>query len=87
MSDRAGYAFGEFVLDTVQARLLRREGAPVELTPRLFAALLGLVERAGELVDRETLHDPIWPGLVVGDNGARQARRPSISSRREPGSG
>jgi hypothetical protein len=28
MSDRAGYAFGEFVLDTVQARLLRRGVRP-----------------------------------------------------------
>ena len=73
MSDRTGYAFGEFVLDTAQSRLLRREGAPVELTPRLFAALLVLVERAGELVDRETLHDLIWPGLVVGDNSVSQA--------------
>jgi DNA-binding winged helix-turn-helix (wHTH) protein len=73
MSDRAGYAFGDFLLDTAQSRLLRREGSPVELTPRLFAALLVLVERAGELVDRETLLQLIWPGLVVGDNSVSQA--------------
>jgi DNA-binding winged helix-turn-helix (wHTH) protein len=41
------YAFGEFVLERSQQRLQRRDGAPVILSPRLFAALLLLVERAG----------------------------------------
>jgi DNA-binding winged helix-turn-helix (wHTH) protein/TolB-like protein len=73
MSHPVGYAFGEYVLDTTQKRLLKREGSPVELTPRLFAALRLLVERSGELVGKQALLDHVWPGLVVGENSLSQA--------------
>ena len=72
MSHAAAYQFGEFVLDMAQERLLRGEGAPIELTPRLFATLRLLVQRNGQLVDKRTLTDHVWPGLVVGDNSLSQ---------------
>ena len=67
-----GYRFGDFVLDVPQKRLQQADGSVVELTPRVFAALLLLVERAGLLVERQTLLDRVWPGLVVGENSLSQ---------------
>jgi len=72
MAQNVNYRFGEFVLDTAQGRLLPRAGAPVDLTPRLFAALRFLVERPGELVDKQALLDHVWPCLVVGENSLSQ---------------
>jgi DNA-binding winged helix-turn-helix (wHTH) protein/TolB-like protein/Tfp pilus assembly protein PilF len=67
-----GYRFGDFVLDVPQKRLQQGNGSVVELTPRVFAALLLLVERAGLLVERQALLDRVWPGLVVGENSLSQ---------------
>ena len=69
-SDR--YAFGDFVLERSQQRLLRRDGSAVTLTPRRFAALLLFVERAGELLDKDALILALWPGLVVEENNLSQ---------------
>jgi DNA-binding winged helix-turn-helix (wHTH) protein/TolB-like protein/Flp pilus assembly protein TadD len=66
------YAFGGFVLERSQKRLLRQDGPPVELTPRLFGALLLLVEHAGELVEKDALLQAVWPGLVVSENSLSQ---------------
>ena len=66
------YAFGEFVLQRSQQRLLRGDGSPVELTPRVYATLLLLVENAGELIEKDRLVEQVWPGLVVGDNSLSQ---------------
>ncbi len=66
------YAFGDFVLERSQQRVLRRDGTALSLTPRLFNALLVLVERAGTLVDKETLILALWPGLVVEENNLSQ---------------
>jgi DNA-binding winged helix-turn-helix (wHTH) protein/TolB-like protein/Tfp pilus assembly protein PilF len=70
---RLGYEFGGFVLDPLRRRLRRAgdEGL-VELTPRVFDALLFFVERPGQLLERETLFQALWPGLVVEDNNLSQ---------------
>ncbi len=51
--------FGPFRLDPLQ-RTLRRNGSPVELTPRLFDTLLYLVENSDRLVEREELERAVW---------------------------
>lgn len=68
----ARYEFGDFVLDPAQRRVVRRDGGPVTLTPRLFDALLLFVERAGDLLDKDTLLAALWPGLVVEENNLSQ---------------
>lgn len=67
------YRFDEFVLQTSQRRLLGPGGAAIELTPRLFDALLFLVEHAGELLDKDHLLAELWPGLVVEENSLSQS--------------
>ena len=67
------YRFHEFALQVGQRRLLGAGGVVVELTPRLFDALLFLVEHAGELLDKDRLLAKLWPGLVVEENSLSQA--------------
>ena len=74
---RLGYEFGGFVLDPLRRQLRRGDDASdaglVEVTPRVFDALLYFIERPGQLLDRETLFQALWPGLVVEDNNLSQA--------------
>ena len=66
------FVFGDFVLERSQQRVLRGDGKPLSLTPRLFSALLLFVERPGELLDKDTLLSLLWPGLVVEENNLSQ---------------
>jgi DNA-binding winged helix-turn-helix (wHTH) protein/Tfp pilus assembly protein PilF len=61
------YEFGPFRLEPADHRLLR-DGVPIHLPPRLFAALLALLERSGSLVDKRELMDRLWPGRDVEEN-------------------
>jgi TolB-like protein/DNA-binding winged helix-turn-helix (wHTH) protein/Tfp pilus assembly protein PilF len=70
VSDR--YAFGDFVLERSQQRVLRSDGSELSLTPRLFSALLLFVENADALLDKDTLMRALWPGLVVEENNLSQ---------------
>ena len=70
VSDR--YAFGSFVLERSQQRVLRSDGSELNLTPRLFSALLLFVENADALLDKDTLMRALWPGLVVEENNLSQ---------------
>ena len=71
VSDR--YAFGDFVLERSQQRVLRSsDGSELSLTPRLFGALLLFVENADALLDKDTLMRALWPGLVVEENNLSQ---------------
>jgi DNA-binding winged helix-turn-helix (wHTH) protein/tetratricopeptide (TPR) repeat protein len=67
------YAFGDFILERSQHRLLHRDGPTFDLSPRLFSALLLLVGRAGELLGRDELMSVLWPGVVVEENSLSQA--------------
>lgn len=58
------YRFGPFVLD-VTDRALRRDGAPVALTPKLFDLLVALVEGGGRLVEKDALLNKVWPDVAV----------------------
>ena len=58
------YRFGPFVLD-VGDRSLRRDGAPIPLTPKTFDLLVALVESAGRLVEKDLLLRTVWPDVAV----------------------
>lgn len=60
------FRFGPFTLEPRERRLLR-DGAPVELRPKAFDALVLLVSRAGSLVSKEEFFATLWPRVVVGD--------------------
>lgn len=60
------------MLERAQQRVLRADGTPLELSPRLFDALQLFVQRAGELLDKDFLIAALWPGLVVEENNLSQ---------------
>ncbi|MEO7724633.1 MAG: transcriptional regulator, partial [Chthoniobacterales bacterium] len=66
------YAFGDFRLGVAKRVLLRNDGSPVPLTPRVFDTLLQLVEHSGVVLEKERLMDAIWPDQVVEENNLSQ---------------
>jgi serine/threonine-protein kinase len=52
------------VLD-VADRSLKRNGAPIPLTPKQFDLLVALVESAGRLVEKDALLKKVWPDVAV----------------------
>jgi DNA-binding winged helix-turn-helix (wHTH) protein len=65
------YKFGEFELD-VRKRLLWRNAALVPLAPKLAETLALLVEREGDVVDKQELLSRVWPDTVVEENSLSQ---------------
>ena len=61
---RTIYEFGSFRLDPAQFVLLR-EGSVVPLTPKVFETLKILVERNGQVVEKDELLQKIWSDTVV----------------------
>lgn len=77
---RTSFEFGDFELDVDQQRLSRRDASSsVPLTGKAFDTLVYLVEHAGEPLDKDTLLEAIWPGVVVEENSLTQV----ISSLRQ----
>jgi Tol biopolymer transport system component/DNA-binding winged helix-turn-helix (wHTH) protein len=58
------YQFGAFRLDA-NRRLLIKDDAPVQLTPRLFDTLRVLVQRGSGVVSKDELMSAIWGESVV----------------------
>jgi TolB-like protein/Flp pilus assembly protein TadD len=58
------YRFGPFVLD-VADRSLKRQGAPISLTPKTFDLLVALADNAGRLVEKDALLRSVWPDVAV----------------------
>ena len=73
MSDQVVYRFNGFRLDSARRLLLSADGQLIPLKPKVFATLLYLVERPGELVDKEALIAAVWPHVVVEDNNNSSA--------------
>jgi TolB-like protein/Flp pilus assembly protein TadD len=69
-SNRA-YRFADFLLVPSDKRLLR-DGQPVALAPKLFDALLLMVEGGGHLVEKQELIDRLWPGTFVQEDSLAQ---------------
>ncbi len=76
MADQATHAadkvisFGPFRLFPTQQLLLENE-KPLRLGSRAFDILLGLTERAGELVTKEELVAKVWPNTFVEESSLR----------------
>ncbi|MFN0086636.1 MAG: tetratricopeptide repeat protein [Blastocatellia bacterium] len=65
------YEFGPFRIDPSQ-RVLFREGKPVALPPKIFETLLALVERSGQIVEKDKLIKEVWPETIVEENNLAQ---------------
>ena len=59
-------SFDRFRLDRANERLLR-DGTEVALTPKAYAVLEFLLQRAGSLVRKGEILDALWPDAAVGD--------------------
>lgn len=68
------FHFGPFTLD-VESRVLRRDGAPLDVSSRYFDALVLLVRNAGDLVPKDQFMDDVWRGVPVTDEALTQCIR------------
>lgn len=68
----AFYEFDAFRVD-VARRLLLRDGEVVPLSPKAFDALVALVGRGGEDVNKADLMRAVWPDTHVEENNLTQA--------------
>ena len=67
------YEFGDFELDALRRVLVSRaDGHQVEATGRVLEALVYLVERPGQLVDKKALIEALWPHVVVEEGSLTQ---------------
>ncbi|HKE45105.1 MAG TPA: tetratricopeptide repeat protein [Steroidobacteraceae bacterium] len=66
MSAGQHYRFGPFTFDG-HGRVLLRDSKDLGLPPKAADTLNLLLEHAGSVVDKGTLLDSVWPGVVVGE--------------------
>jgi len=64
---KSRFAFGEFLLDVAERRLLHN-GEVVPLSPKVFDTLLLFVENPGHLLEKDELMRRLWPGTFVGED-------------------
>lgn len=65
------YEFGRFRLKTAE-RVLLRAGEPVPLTPKVFDILITLVEKRGQVVEKDDLMRRVWPTTFVEEGNLTQ---------------
>src|SRR6266850_8516339 len=65
------YRFDDFYLDARNRRLLRG-GEPVPLNSKYLDALLLLVSRSGQLVEKQLIFEEVWDGVFVTDAALTQ---------------
>jgi TolB-like protein/DNA-binding winged helix-turn-helix (wHTH) protein len=67
------YEFGDFELDARRRVLVSRaDGQQVNITGRVLEALVHLVERPGQLVEKNALIEALWPHVVVEEGNLTQ---------------
>jgi TolB-like protein/DNA-binding winged helix-turn-helix (wHTH) protein/thioredoxin-like negative regulator of GroEL len=67
------YEFGDFELDALRRVLVSRaDGQQVAVTGRVLEALVYLVERPGQLVEKKALIEALWPHVVVEEGSLTQ---------------
>jgi DNA-binding winged helix-turn-helix (wHTH) protein/Tol biopolymer transport system component len=66
------YAFGPFSLDP-EARVLLRDGEPIQMAGKTLDMLVLLVQNRGRLVDKDELLSRVWPGTVVEEANLSQS--------------
>ncbi len=64
------FTFGRFRLQPSQ-KLLTEDGRPVRIGSRAFDLLVALVQRTGEVLERNELVRRVWPDSVVEDGSLR----------------
>jgi len=69
--ERRLYRFDEFQVDPVRRRLLR-DGEPVAVTSKAFSLLVVLLERHGQVVEKEELFRRVWPDTYVTEANLTQ---------------
>lgn len=77
MSDaeaQANLAFGDFLVDRADERLLGPHG-PVKLGHKAFDLLLTLLEHKGRLVTKDELFSTVWDGTFVSESSLTTAIR------------
>jgi len=67
------FEFGEFVLDRRRRQLRRVDGDPVAVHAKAFDTLVYFLEHPGQVVDRSTLLEALWPDTIVEENNLSQA--------------
>ncbi len=70
-AEKRHYRFDGFVVDPVRRRLVRA-GEAVTITPKAFSILLILLEKHGEVVDKEELIRRVWPDTLVTEANLTQ---------------
>src|SRR5690242_9055878 len=66
------YFFGPFLLNPTE-RSLQRDGENLKLSSAEYSLLLVLVQRAGEVIDRDTLIQHIWGKAQMAPNSLAQS--------------
>jgi adenylate cyclase len=66
------FKFDRYLLDPNRRELLR-DGAVVEVEPRVFDLLLHLIENRHRLVDKDDLIARVWGGRIVSDSALTKA--------------
>ena len=66
------HSFGDFVLERLQHRVRHRDGTHLNLTPRVFSALVLFAAKPGQLLSKDALMLALWPGRVVEENNLSQ---------------
>lgn len=67
------YEFEGFRLDPRRRELSGSGGEPIAVRAKALDALLYLVERAGQPVEKSELLKAVWPNVIVEDNSLNQA--------------
>lgn len=70
-SDFPIYEFDNFRIDAEKRQFLHN-GVPVPLTPKVFDTLLLLLQRKGEVLEKEELMRALWPDTSVEENNLNQ---------------
>jgi eukaryotic-like serine/threonine-protein kinase len=71
--ERLIYGFAGFRLDAQHRVVVRDNGEPIPLAPKVFDTLLYFVERPGQLLEKQELLEAIWPNVVVEENNLNQS--------------
>ncbi len=70
---RQRYEFGDFEVDARRRVVISRvDQQELQTTAKIFDTLLYFVERPGELLDKQTLLDALWPNVVVEEANLTQ---------------
>src|SRR5262245_30073548 len=87
MADDCTLSFGPYRLDPANARLWHQT-QPVRLTPKAFQVLCYVVERPGQLVNKDELFAAVWAHTVISDatltSAIQEIRKALQDNPREP---